>query len=147
MVRQDHCYMETCRGCYTVPEVKVQYIPYTTCKMVPEERCEVIKCRRCKYVPEEHVCCVPYMTCRMVSQECVRQVPCTTCTLEPYCVTCKVCRRIPVCEPVCEPACPPPCSPGPWSMGPRMHEWLAHFMNRRPGCENCGSSAPSCCGP
>jgi hypothetical protein len=30
-------------------------------------------------------------------------VPHTYCTLEPYCVTYKVCRRIPVCVPVCEP--------------------------------------------
>src|SRR5207244_10887469 len=60
--------------------------------MVSEERCQQ----------------VPYVTCRLVSQECVRQVPCTTCTMEPYCVTRKVCRQVPVCVPVCEPCCPPP---------------------------------------
>jgi len=30
-------------------------------------------------------------------------VPVTTCRLEPYCVTFKVCRQIPVCVPVCQP--------------------------------------------
>jgi hypothetical protein len=69
--------------------------------MVPEMRCEVVKCRRCRMVTEERSCCIPYVTCRLESQECIRQVPTTVCTLEPYCVTYKVCRRVPICVPLC----------------------------------------------
>jgi hypothetical protein len=92
--------------CLSIPEHKVCKVPYTTCRMVPEERCEVVRCCRCRLVPEERVCKVPYTTCRMVSEECVRQVPVTTCHMEPYCVTYKVCRRIPVTIAVCPPPCP-----------------------------------------
>jgi hypothetical protein len=38
-----------------------------------------------------------------MAQEVVRQVPVTTCRMEPYCVTVKVCRRVPIQVPVCEP--------------------------------------------
>jgi hypothetical protein len=117
-----------------VPEQRTCKIPYTVCKMVPEERCEVVKCRRCHYVTEERCCKVPYTVCRLVTHECVRHVPCTTCTLEPYCVTYKVCRCVPVCvpvcEPVCEPACPPPCPAGPCSAQPHLHHWLARTAHR-----------------
>jgi hypothetical protein len=65
----------------------------------------------------------------MVSEERVCQVPRTTCTLEPYCVTYKVCRRVPVCVPVCEPACPPgPCGPTGRSMS--NAEWFARTTSR-----------------
>jgi hypothetical protein len=37
-------------------------------------------------------------------------VPLTTCRWEPYCVTYKVCRQIPIYLPVCEPSCPLPLS-------------------------------------
>ena len=33
-------------------------------------------------------------------------VPYITCKMEPYCVTYKVCRKVPVCVPLCEPQCP-----------------------------------------
>jgi hypothetical protein len=55
-------------------------------------------------------------------------VPSTTCTLEPYCVTVKVCRRIPVCVPVCPPPCPPPCPCGPVSWTPTVHDYLARCV-------------------
>jgi hypothetical protein len=106
MVAEPHSKLVTCRRCIQVPEVKVCQIPYTTCRMVPEERCQVLKCWRCKYVPEERCCQVPYTTCRMVAEECVRMVPHTTCSLQPYCVTYKICRRIPICVPVCDPCGP-----------------------------------------
>ena len=56
-----------------VPEQHVQYVPYTTCKMV------------CK----EHVCCVPHTTCRM-EQYCEKR---RVCRQIPICV--------PVCEDPC----------------------------------------------
>jgi hypothetical protein len=121
LVREEHCRMETRYSCKLIPEEKVEYIPYTTCHMVPEERCEVLKCQRCKLVPEDRCVQVPYVTCHMVPKECVRLVPQTTCTLEPYCVTTKVCRRVPVCVPVCPPCCPH----GPVSAVPSVHERLA----------------------
>jgi hypothetical protein len=77
-------------------------------------------------VAEERVCQVPYVTCRLVAEECIRQVPTTTCTLEPYCVTFKVCRQVPMCVPVCEPSCQPPCLPEACSFKSQMHGWLAH---------------------
>jgi hypothetical protein len=46
---------------------------------------------------------VPVVTCRLVPKEVVRCVPVTTCRLEPYCVTYKVVRRIPICVPECVP--------------------------------------------
>ena len=75
-------------------------------------------------MPEEHCTQVPYVTCRLVPRECVRMVPETTCTLEPYCVTVKVCRQVPVCVPVC----PPPCPCGPVSCKPTVHEYLARCV-------------------
>ena len=104
-----------------------------------EEKCEVVKCQRCKMVPEEHVCQVPYTTCRFEKQECVKMVPHTTCHLEPYCVTYKVCRKVPVCVPMCAPECPtgpgimtnpPGHIPGePMSQGPaRMPSELAQAI-------------------
>ena len=88
------------------------------------------------------------MTCRIERQECVKMVPHTTCKMEAYCVTYKVCRKVPVCVPVCEPQCPtapvapavpgapimPPASgeppiegvPGePQTQRPRMPAWMA----------------------
>jgi hypothetical protein len=96
---------------------------------VPEERCRVLKCQRCNTVTEERCVQVPYTTCRWVQEERVKQVPSTTCTMEPYCVTCKVCRKVPVCVPVCEcPPCPEVCKP-------RCHEWLSRFGRRGAFCE------------
>ena len=118
--------MITCRRCYVVPEQRVRYVPYTTCKMVPEERCETIRCRRCKLIYEQHCCQVPYVTCRYVPEEKVCLVPQTFCTREAYCVTYKVCRQVPVCEPVCEPACPP----GPISRGISTAEWYARLTDQ-----------------
>jgi hypothetical protein len=118
-----------------VPEQKVQYIPYTTCKMVPEEHSEVIKCRRCRYVTEEHCQKVPYVTCRLETQEYVKQVPCTTCSLEAYCVTVKVCRKVPVCEPICEAACPR--CPSICCTKPRWQEWLSRFGRRPSESDAC----------
>ena len=84
----------------SVPEERVQCVPYLTCRMVTEERCEVIRRPRVRMVTEERVCYVPFTTCRMERQQRVQMIPCTVCTLEPYCETCKVCRRVPVCVPV-----------------------------------------------
>jgi hypothetical protein len=125
MVREDHCRMVKCVRCYYVPEVKTCCVPYTTCKMVPEEKCQVIKCHRCKMVPEEHCCQIPYVTCRMVPEERCCQVPVTTCSWEPYCVTRKVYR----CVPVCVPVCPPPCSPVPYTKLSNA-EWFARVSYR-----------------
>ena len=99
-------------------------------------------------VPVEEVRMVPTRVTRMVQQECVKMVPHTTCKMEAYCVTYKVCRKVPVCVPVCEPQCPtapiapavpgapimPPASgeppiegvPGePQTQRPRMPAWMA----------------------
>lgn len=128
--------MQTCRRCYQVPEEKVQYIPYTTCRMVPEERCQTVKCHRIREIQEQRTCQVPYTTCRMVQEEHCSQVPVTTCHLEPYCVKVKVYRQVPVCEPVCEPTCPPACPPAPCcpdapiSRGPNTAEWYARVTDR-----------------
>jgi hypothetical protein len=93
--------------------------------MIPEERTMVVKCRTCKMVPEERVVKVPYTICRMVTEERCKMVPVTTCTMEPHCVTYKICRRVPVCVPVCPPPCPPPC--GPVSSTAPLHQWLARY--------------------
>jgi hypothetical protein len=122
MIQDQHCRMITCRRCTMVPEQKVMQVPYTTCKMVPEEHCETIKCRRCKMVSEEHCQQVPYTTCRLVREECVKQVSTTECTMEPYCVTTKVCRKVPVCVPVCEESA----SCTKWRFG----DWLTRFLHR-----------------
>jgi hypothetical protein len=50
---------------------------------------------------------IPYVTCKMVAEEKVQLVPHVTCSLQPYCVTYKVCRQRAVCVPECPPACPP----------------------------------------
>src|SRR5262249_61527696 len=73
---------------------------------------KVVKCQKCKLVTTVKTCQVPYVSCKMVPHEVVRCVPLTTCRWEPYCVTYKVCRRIPIYLPVCEPSCPLPL-PGP----------------------------------
>ena len=86
--------------CVMIPEQKVQYIPYATCKMVPEEHCHMVTCRRCYYVTEVRCQLIPYTTCKMVPEEHVTSVPVTTCHMEPYCVTRKVCRKVPVYVPV-----------------------------------------------
>jgi hypothetical protein len=118
--------MLTCHRCYLVPETHVCRVPYTVCKMIPEERCEVIHCRRCKMVPEEHTCMVPYVTCKVLTEERVCQVPQTFCTMQPYTVTYKTCRLVPVCEPVCEPCCPP----GPLGRRESTTEWYARLTDR-----------------
>jgi hypothetical protein len=65
----------------------------------------------------------------MVSEERVCRVPCTTCTMEPYCVTYKVYRQVPVCVPVCEPVCPPPpCCPT--GRATSNAEWFARTNDR-----------------
>ena len=137
--------MINCRRCYLVPEQKVVQVPYTTCRMVPEERYQTITCQRCKLVPEERVCQVPYVTCHTETQECVRQIPHTECHLEPYCVTYKVCRCVPVCvpvEPCCTPCCPQECC----SLKPHVHHWLARSCHARPMVEcqaTCDEEAPA----
>jgi hypothetical protein len=68
----------------------------------------------------------------MVPEECVRMVPHTTCTLEPYCVTYKVCKRIPVCVAECVPCCP---APAPCcGFKTKMHGWLSRYSHRRHEC-------------
>jgi hypothetical protein len=42
--------------------------------------------------------------------------------MEPYTVTHKICRQVPVCVPVCEPTCPPI---GPCSKNVSNTEWFA----------------------
>jgi hypothetical protein len=83
---------------------------------------------------------VPYVTCKLVPEERVTCVPQTTCTWEPYCVTRKVCRRVPVCVPVCEPACPPPCPPAcppSCSYKPGGAEWFARLHDRCRARKEC----------
>src|SRR5262249_42059938 len=123
----------TCRRCSLVPEQRMAYIPYTTCRMIPEVKCEMVRCYRCRYVTEEHVQRVPYTTCRMVAEECVRMVPYCYCTMEPHCVTYKVCRRTRVCVPTSEPCCPPPCPPNACCFKPRF--WLSRLAGRDLCCE------------
>jgi hypothetical protein len=120
MVPEQHVRYETRRHCYNVPEVKVCYTPYTTCKMVPEQCVRTVKCYRTHYVPEERVCQVPYTTCRLVPEERVRCVPRTECKMEPYCMTYQTCRYVPVCQAVTEPACPPL---------PECCTWRKHFFS------------------
>ena len=84
-----------------VPEQKVRYIPYTTCRMVPEEQTS----GEVPALPDGAggtTCQVPYTTCHMVAEEHCTMVPETTCAVEPYCYTRKVTRYVPVCDPVCE---------------------------------------------
>jgi hypothetical protein len=75
--------------------------------MVCEEKECVTQCKKCRIVREERVCQVPYTVCKLVACEKTKLVPHPSFHLEAYCVTTKVCRRVPVCEPSCEPACPP----------------------------------------
>ena len=103
LVRKEHCAAQTYRRCHLVPEQKVVQMPYTTCRLVAEERSEVIPQRRCHWVTEQQVRKVPYVTCKYVAKECVQQVPETHCSFEPYKVTVKVCRQVPVCVPEVEP--------------------------------------------
>jgi hypothetical protein len=130
--------MSNCRRYYSIPEVKVQQVPYTVCKLVPEERTEVIRCRRCKLVPEQHSCQIPYMTCRLVPEEKVTVVPNTVCTLQPYCVNYKVCRQVPVCLPVGEPPCPPAV---PLSSRVGSTEWYARLTDKALHVANAVSAA------
>jgi hypothetical protein len=98
--------------------------------LVPEERCEVVKCTRCKLVPQEHCCKVPYTTCRLITEEHCKLVPQTTCTLQPFCVTYKICRQVPVCVPVCEPSCAPPPPPPPSSWKPGLPRNVAALLRK-----------------
>src|SRR5262245_47689838 len=67
----------------------------------------------------------------MVPEQRVCQVPHTTCHMEPYCVTTKVCRQVPVCVPVCEspcePACEPMCCAKRYGAGPRALRGLRRY--------------------
>jgi hypothetical protein len=62
-------------------------------------------------------------------------VPVQVCTQEPYCVTKKVCRKVPVCEPVCEPVCDP-CHPK--RLG--MTEWMNRLHSHQADCPSCGTN-------
>jgi hypothetical protein len=108
MVCEQHCKMV--KRCCTimVPEERVCRIPYTVCRTVTEECERVIPCKKCKMVQEEHICQVPYTVCKTIACEHTKLVPHTTCHMESYCVTQKVCRRVPVCVQECDPCCPPP---------------------------------------
>jgi hypothetical protein len=57
-------------------------------------------------------------------------VPQTTCHLEPYCVTHKVCRQVPVCVPVCPPACVPPPLPSSSNWKPTLSNQLAQILRK-----------------
>ena len=100
---------------------------FTTCRIVSEQKCRVVPCTRCKLVKQQKTCLVPYVTCKMVAEEKVHLVPQRICEMEPYCVTYKCCRQVPVCVPVC----PPPCPPG-TPVGKRMNtaEWFARVNYR-----------------
>jgi len=120
-----------------VPECVPVQVPYTVCKMIPEERVHVENVTTCKTVVEYHTRCVPYVTCKMITQEVCQQVPQVVCDYEPYTVTVKRCRVIPVVIPNCEkPCCPTPCEkpcPAPCVpvLKPCSHsEWFARSIDR-----------------
>ena len=108
-----------------MPEERVHLLPYTTCRMVSQEHIKVVRRQRVRYVTEERVQQIPFTTCRMVPEEQVRMVPRTVCTMEPYSVTQRVCRYVPVQVPVYSvPAVPDACRPK-----FRFHEWLARLCS------------------
>jgi hypothetical protein len=90
---------------------------------------------------------IPYVTCHYVTEEKVCQVPHQVCSMEPYCHTYKVCRKVPVCVPVCEPACPPPCCPPPCcpsvpvSRKVGSSEWFARLSDK---VRHCRGEQPAC---
>jgi hypothetical protein len=88
--------------CKRVAVNTVKKVPYTICKMVQTQETKMVTCRTCKMVQEVVHKQVPVCTCKYVKEECVRQVPCTVCEKVPYCVTEKVCRRVPVKVAVCD---------------------------------------------
>jgi len=126
MIKEQHVKYECRKYCYKVPEEKVCYIPYTTCRMEKETCYKTEKCCKTNWVPEEKVCCIPYTTCRMVEEQRTRCVPKTTCKMEPYTHTYQTCRLVPVCEPVCEAPCAPAC--------PSACDWKSCFWQKLPCC-------------
>ena len=83
-----------------IPEEKVQCIPYTTCKMIPEEHCRMeTRFRRCYMVPEVKVQCIPYTTCRMVTENHVRYVTQRRCHMiceeKVQCIPYTTCKMVP----------------------------------------------------